>query len=371
MTDTPAQTQAQAKALAPGATIGIIGGGQLGRMTALAAANLGFKCHIFTPERNSPAEQVAATATVAAYDDEAALAAFADAVDVVTFEFENIPFESVELLSRHRPVRPHWDCLRISQDRVVEKEFLNSLGAETAPWKGPLTSVADLEAAVAGIGRPAVLKSTRLGYDGKGQARIDADTDLAAAWAEMGADEAVLEGFVAFEREVSVVIARGLDGATAAFDVVENVHKNHILDITRAPAAIAAALADEARALAARIVTEMGLVGLLAIEMFVTADGKLLVNEVAPRPHNSGHWTQDACVTSQFEQFVRAVTGLPLGSPERLFDAEMTNLIGDDVEAWPDIVNEPGAHLHLYGKAEARPGRKMGHVNRLFPKTSA
>lgn len=355
--------------LPPGSTIGIIGGGQLGRMTALAAARLGYRCHIFTPEDDSPAAQVSAAATVAAFDDAAALERFAERVQVVTFEFENVPSDSVRVLAGKVPVRPAWNALHIAQDRLREKRFFAGLGIATAPWRevgGPDA----LAAAVGALGHPAVLKTVRLGYDGKGQVKIEADTDLADAWRRMGAGIGVLEGFIDFEREVSTIVARGADGATACFDTVENRHRHHILDVTLAPAPIPAALAAEAADIATRAAAALDLVGLLAVEMFVTRDGRLLVNEMAPRPHNSGHWTIDACITDQFEQFVRAVCGLPLGSPVRHSDAEMKNLVGDEVNRWAEILAEPGAKLHLYGKREPRPGRKMGHVTRLRPRSS-
>jgi 5-(carboxyamino)imidazole ribonucleotide synthase len=357
--------------LPPGSTIGIVGGGQLGRMAALAAARLGYRVHIFSPESDNPAGQVSAAATEAHYADGAAIEAFAEAVDVVTFEFENIPAESVRLMAAHAPVRPCWRVLEVAQDRVAEKRFFNDIGIRTAPWRA-VGSLDELTAAVAEIGRPSVLKTSRLGYDGKGQVKITADTDLAEAWAALGAglggtETGVLEGFIDFEGEISVIVARGLDGGWAAFDPVWNVHRNHILDTTIAPAPITRELAAEAIAIAHRAAEELEVVGLLAVEMFVTKDG-LLANEMAPRPHNSGHWTMDACITDQFEQFVRAVCGLPLGSPERHSDAEMKNLIGDDVNAWIDILHDPAARLHLYGKAEARPGRKMGHVTHIRPR---
>lgn len=355
------------RVIPPGSTIGIIGGGQLGRMAALAAARFGYRCHIYCPEADSPASQVAAATTVAPYEDIAALDRFASAVDVVTFEFENIPAASVRVLSNHVPVRPSWHVLETAQDRSVEKAFFNSIDLATAPWR-PVQDRADLAAAVAELGRPSVLKTARLGYDGKGQAKIDESTDLDAAWTGVGAQPAILESFIDFQREVSVVVARGCDGNAVCFDVVENRHRHHILDVTIAPAAISPQLAAEAQTLAVRAAEQLGLIGLLALEFFVTRDGRLLVNEMAPRPHNSGHWTMDACVSDQFEQFIRAVCGLPLGSPLRHSDAVMTNLIGDDVGQWSTILQEPGAHLHLYGKAEARPGRKMGHVTRLKPR---
>ncbi len=355
--------------LPPGSTIGIVGGGQLGRMTALAAARLGYRCRIFTPEADSPAEQVADAATVAAYDDAAALDAFASAVDVVTFEFENIPAASVQRMAEHAPVRPKAEILRIAQDRILEKTFINKLGIATAPWR-EVGDLATLKTAAAAIGLPAVLKTARMGYDGKGQAKIAAHDDLAAAWKGLGADAGVLEAFIDLEREISVIVARDQGGKSASYPAVENVHTNHILDTTTAPAAISPALGEQARATAEKIAAALDLVGLLAVEMFVARDGRLLVNEIAPRPHNSGHWTIDACPVSQFEQLVRAIAGLPLGSVERHSDAIMTNLIGEDVLDWPRLAAEPGACLHLYGKKDVRAGRKMGHVTRLYPRGS-
>ncbi len=351
--------------VAPGGTIGILGGGQLGRMTATAAAALGYRCHVYAPDTDSPAAQVCAAATVAPYDDAEALARFATAVDVVTFEFENIPYESVRLLAERVPVRPGWNALRVTQDRVTEKDFLRGTGVPTADYRA-VSDPAALAEAAAAFGGHGILKTTRLGYDGKGQVRLDGTLTAADAWARMGGQEGILESVVDFACEISVVIARGLDGDMAAFVPVENRHRNHILDRTIAPAAVADGIAAEADGIARRVAEALGLVGLLAVEMFVTRDGRVLVNELAPRPHNSGHWTIDACVTSQFEQFVRAVCGLPLGSPDRLCDAEMTNLLGDDIEQWPDLLRDPQAKLHLYGKTEPRPGRKMGHVTRLL-----
>ncbi len=354
--------------LPPGSTIGILGDGQLGRMTALAAARLGYRCHIYAPEAGGPAALVSAAETAAPYDDLAALEAFAGAVDVVTFEFENVPHESVKLLESRVPVRPNWNALRVSQDRAVEKRFLESVGVPVTRFR-ELHGPDDLADAVAEFDRPAVLKTTRLGYDGKGQVLIGPDTDTGEAWGRMGATVGILEGFVDFAREISVIVARGMEGATAAYVPVENRHARHILDTTSAPADIPDTLAREAVAVAETVAGALDLVGLLAVEMFVTRDGALLVNEIAPRPHNSGHWTIDACACSQFEQFVRAVCGLPLGDPERHSDAVMTNLIGDDAAAWEALTAEPGACLHLYGKAETRAGRKMGHVTRLRPKS--
>jgi 5-(carboxyamino)imidazole ribonucleotide synthase len=356
--------------LPPGSTIGIIGSGQLGRMAALAAARLGYRVHVFSPESDSPTEQVAAAATVADYTDLAALEAFARSVDVVTFEFENIPADSVRVLTDLIPVRPSWRVLDVAQDRISEKRFFTEIGIATAPW-AEIASAADLTREVARIGRPAVLKTTRLGYDGKGQIKIAADTDLDRAWAAMGGAVSVLEGFIDFAGEISVIVARGLDRRIAAFEPAWNVHTNHILDTTTVPAPIGPDLSRAAVAVACKAAEALELVGLLAVEMFVTRDGRILANEMAPRPHNSGHWTIDACVTDQFEQFIRAVCGLPLGDPDRHSDAVMTNLIGDDVNDWLAILSDPDAKLHLYGKAEARSGRKMGHVTRIRPRTGS
>lgn len=353
--------------IAPGATIGILGGGQLGRMTAMAAAELGYRCHIFSPERDSPAAQVSALSTIADYTDVAAMTKFARDVDVVTYEFENIPYEPVAAIAEVTAVRPGPDVLRIAQDRLKEKDFLNSVGVATARYQ-EVNDAAGLARAVRDIGRPAVLKTTRMGYDGKGQVAVRAETDLAQAWAAMKGQQAILEGFIDFTTEISVIVARSADGGNANYVTVENLHKNHILDQTIAPARVGAEQSMKAEAIARHVAQQLELVGVLAVEMFVTRDGQVLVNELAPRPHNSGHWTMDACATSQFEQLVRAICGLPLGSPERHSDAVMKNLIGDDVKQWPELIKDPHAKLHLYGKAEARPGRKMGHVTRLQPR---
>ncbi len=354
--------------LAPNAVIGIVGGGQLGRMSAVAAARLGYRCHILTPETDSPAAKVSAGVTIGDYEDPAVLRAFAAAVDVVTFEFENVSAEGLDLLASLRPVHPSPAILRISQDRAAEKSFLNGIGVGTAPWR-LADSRAALDDAAAALGLPAILKTTRLGYDGKGQALLRGPGDLGAAYAALEPKPLILEGFVDFAREVSVIVARGADGAMVAFDTVENRHRDHILDLTLAPARIAAATADAARDTALRVAEALGLVGLLAVEMFVTADGGVLVNEIAPRPHNSGHWTIDACPASQFELHIRAVAGLPLPPAMRHSDAVMKNLVGPEETAlWPAILATPGLIPHLYGKAEARPGRKMGHVTRLFPR---
>jgi len=357
----------QGQTIPPGSTIGILGGGQLGRMTALAAARLGYRVHSYCPEEGSPAFDVSVAHTVAAYDDEAALARFAEAVDVVTFEFENVPSASAELLAALKPTRPKPRVLHIAQERLREKDFLAAIKVPTTRYMEVARAEA-LESAVRAIGAPCVLKSAAFGYDGKGQVLIGKDGDLADAWRRMGSAIGILEGFVDFAQEISVIVARGVDGVTVCFPTAENQHHNHILDTTIVPARLAEPIEMRAEAVAKHIAEALEIVGLLAVEMFVTQEGEVLVNELAPRPHNSGHWSIDACVTSQFEQFVRAVCGLPLGSVERLGDAVMRNLIGDDVQAWREILSEPGAKLHLYGKRHPRPGRKMGHVTRLVPR---
>jgi 5-(carboxyamino)imidazole ribonucleotide synthase len=353
--------------LAPGATIGILGGGQLGRMTALAAARLGYRVHVFAGEADSPAAQVCGGATIASYNDEAALARFAAAIDVATFEFENIPADAVRRVAALKPVMPRPEILEISQDRIKEKDFLCRIGVATTSYQ-EISDVVALDGALAKLTGRAVLKSARMGYDGKGQVSISAATAHDDAWHQMGAPRGILESFVDFQCEVSVIVARAADGAMATYPPVENRHVNHILDTTIAPASLPAETARQAETIARDIAARLGLVGVLAVEMFVTRDGSLLVNELAPRPHNSGHWTIDACATSQFEQLVRAVCGLPLGSTERHADAVMKNLIGDEVETWREAIADPTARLHLYGKHSVSPGRKMGHVTRLLPR---
>jgi 5-(carboxyamino)imidazole ribonucleotide synthase len=285
----------------------------------------------------------------------------------VTYEFENIPYEPVAAIAEFIPVRPGPSVLRIAQNRLKEKDFLNSVGVATARYQ-EVNDAAGLARAVRDLGRPSVLKTSRMGYDGKGQVAIRAETDLVQAWATMGGQQGIVESFIDFTTEISVIVARGADGSHATYVPVENQHKNHILDQTIAPARVGADQAMKAEAIARHVAQQLELIGVLAVEMFVTRDGQVLVNELAPRPHNSGHWTIDACATSQFEQLVRAICGLPLGSPERHSDAVMKNLIGDEVKQWPELVKEPHAKLHLYGKAEARAGRKMGHVTRLQPR---
>ena len=346
--------------LAPGATIGILGGGQLGRMLAIAAAQLGFRAHVFAPEADSPAFEVAASHTVGAYEDEAALIGFARAVDVVTTEFENVPSRTLGLLAGSVAVHPSAEALAITQDRLFEKELATRLAIPT-PAHAALDAH-DLDRALSAVGVPAVLKTRRLGYDGKGQAKIMAMDQAAAAHASLGHAPAIIERLVPFDKEVSVVAARGIDGAFAAWDVVENRHANHILATSIAPADIPPALAARAVDTTRAIGEALGFVGVFAVEFFVVAD-QLLFNEIAPRVHNSGHWTIEGAATSQFTQAIRAIAGWPLGSTRRLGRrVVMDNLIGDDVARAPEIAARPGASLHLYGKREARPGRKMGHV---------
>ena len=354
--------------LAPGAVIGILGGGQLGRMTALAAARLGYRCHVFCPEIDAPAAQVTPLSTCAAYDDEVALAGFAEAVDVVTFEFENIPLAAAETLASRVPLRPRPEILGICQNRLREKDFCTSVEVPTTRY----AAVGDREAltrVVRDITPPCVLKTAELGYDGKGQALINSEADLDAAWNAMAGHHlesgGIVEGFVDFRMEISVVVARSVSGDCRAYPVTETQHRDHILDQTIVPARVEERVAERAEGIARHLAERLDLIGVLAVEMFVTANNEVLVNELAPRPHNSGHWTIDACLTSQFEQLVRAVAGLPLGATERHSDAVMKNLIGDEASRWREILAEPAAKLHLYGKREVRPGRKMGHVTRL------
>ncbi|MEH6403477.1 MAG: 5-(carboxyamino)imidazole ribonucleotide synthase [Sneathiella sp.] len=352
--------------IAPGQTIGILGDGQLGRMMALAAAELGYKTHIFGQDANGPASQVCTTMTVAEYDDKNALKEFAKSVDAVTLEFENIPLETLEFLEPLVPVRPGQKVLKITQDRNLEKNFINSIGISTAPFFN-VESLDDLKDAIEKLGTPSILKTRRFGYDGKGQFKIITATQAEQAWSEIGEQDAVLEGFIPFEMEISVLVARDINGDIETYVPVENRHKNHILDITLAPADVEASISDQAIEMARTIAEKIDLIGLIAVEMFVLTDGTLLVNELAPRPHNSGHWTIEGCVTSQFKQSIRAAAGLPLASAERHSNAVMRNLIGEDAASWLGILSHPSMSLHLYGKAEARDGRKMGHVTRLFP----
>ena len=348
-----------------GSTIGILGGGQLGRMLALAAARLGFKTHIYCPDPLSPAFEVTPRKTVAAYDDEAALAAFADAVDVITYEFENVPAATAEFLAGRRPLRPGANALAISQDRLAEKSFLSSKNIPVAPHRA-VHSLDERDAAIDALGLPAVLKTTRLGYDGKGQRVIRERAEAAAAFAQLDPKPLVLEAFVPFEKEISVVVARNTAGEVRSFDAAENVHQHHILHTSTVPANIGPGLEKHAAMLAKVIVVALDYVGVLGVEFFVVPGERptLMVNEIAPRVHNSGHWTEAACLTDQFEQHIRAVTGWPLGDPARMADVVMENLVGDAVFSIPGSL-DGDTQPHLYGKAEARPGRKMGHVNRI------
>lgn len=352
--------------LPQGATIGILGGGQLGRMLSVAASRLGYRTHIYEPGANPPAAEVAHACTTASYDDAGALARFAAAVDVITYEFENVPTAALDLLEAAKPIRPNRRALAISQDRILEKDFLTGLGLTTAPYAAVQT-LDDLSAAVATVGLPSILKTTRLGYDGKGQVRLRNAEDVASAHAAMQGAPCVLEGFIDFTHEVSVIAARGLDGAVACYDPGENVHRDGILHTTTLPARLSPTQRTDAVLLAARILNALDYVGVLGVELFVTPKG-LIVNEIAPRVHNSGHWTQNGCAVDQFEQHIRAIVGLPLGDGGRHSDVVMENLIGDDVLKVPQILKERNAALHLYGKGDARPGRKMGHVNRIVTK---
>jgi 5-(carboxyamino)imidazole ribonucleotide synthase len=360
--------------LSPGATIGIMGAGQLGRMLAMAALKVGLRTHIFAPEPAAPAYDAAAARTVAPFDDEEALARFAEAVDVVTYEFENVPVASVEFLSQRVAVRPGARALAMTQDRFTEKTFLRDIGLKTAPFVA-VEDAGALARAVAELGRPAILKTRRFGYDGKGQSLIREGSNVAAVHRALGSAPMILEGFVAFDREASVVAARSLEGEIVAFDLSENEHERHILARTRAPARISVETALEAKRIAGTVLEALDYVGVLAVELFVTRDRQgregLVVNEIAPRVHNSAHWTLEGAQTSQFEQHVRAIAGWPLGSPARRGRVEMHNLIGEDAQEWRDILAQPDLSLHLYGKLEIRPDRKMGHVTRVFPETPA
>jgi 5-(carboxyamino)imidazole ribonucleotide synthase len=353
--------------LPPGSVIGILGGGQLGRMLALAAARLGMKTHIYCPDPQSPAFDVTPRKTVADYDDEPSLAAFAAAVDVVTYEFENVPAAAAAFLAKRKPLRPGANALAVAQDRLAEKAFLTINRIPVAPFAA-IPDAGVLASELREIGLPAVLKTTRLGYDGKGQRTIRKRSDAAAAFAALAPKPLVLEAFVAFEKEISVVVARGLDGKTAAFEPAENTHRDHILKESRVPARVSSKTASKAVETATAIAKALDYVGVLGVEFFLSKRGKLLVNEIAPRVHNSGHWTEAVSITDQFEQHIRAICGWPLGDPSRLADVVMENLIGDEVLAVPQALKRR-SRPQLYGKAESRPGRKMGHVNRIGAKT--
>ena len=346
--------------LPQGACIGILGGGQLGRMLAVAASRLGLKAHIFEPGANPPAGHVADQVTTACYDDEAALRRFAQSVDVITYEFENIPTSTLDILEQIRPIHPGRRALAISQDRLSEKEFLTGLGLKVAPYAN-VTTAAEAEAAAQSIGTPSILKTRRMGYDGKGQIRLKDASDMAEAWQAMQGAPSVLEGFINFSHEVSVIAARASDGQVACYDPGENVHREGILHSTTVPATLTAAQRMDAVLLTGQILNALDYVGVMGVELFVTTDG-LIVNEIAPRVHNSGHWTQNGCDICQFEQHIRSVAGWPLGDGTRHSDIRMENLIGADMDRIPEL-RETNAALHLYGKSEVKPGRKMGHVN--------
>lgn len=357
-------------ALPPGSVIGILGGGQLGRMLAMGTARLGYKVHIFDPDAGAPASQVANRHVIADYGDQAALQAFARDCAVVTYEFENVPVEAARLIEALAPVRPGPKALEAAQDRLVEKTFLNKAGIPTAPFQA-VNSDAELAEALAKFGGNGVLKTRRMGYDGKGQRifRNAGPKDCDGAFADLGSVPLILEGFIPFEREVSVIAARGMDGGFAGYDVAENVHRNGILHTSTVPAAVSKLTANAAMDSAGRILDALDYVGVIGIEFFVMDNGDLIANEMAPRVHNSGHWTEAACAVSQFEQHIRAIAGLPLGNPRRHSDCIMENLIGGDIDRIPALCTEANTVVHHYGKAEARPGRKMGHFTRLLPFT--
>ncbi|WP_319532809.1 5-(carboxyamino)imidazole ribonucleotide synthase [uncultured Cohaesibacter sp.] len=358
--------------LQPGDTIGILGGGQLGRMMALAAAKLGLKCHVFCPDPDSPAFAVTAYSTCANYEDYNALEQFAAQVSCVTYEFENIPAPTVEFLKGRLPVLPGDHVLKTSQDRLTEKTFFQSIGIPTAGF-AEVNSAEELKAASQNLGLPALVKTRRFGYDGKGQVFLKPESDLDAAWATLGDLPAILEAFVPFEREISVITARNAQGQMASYDIAENVHRNQILHTTTIPANIPPHIAEEARMIGEKVANALDYVGVLAVELFLLPEGhdqRLVANEMAPRVHNSGHWTESACAVSQFEQHIRAVAGWPLGDTTRHSDCVMTNLIGEDISDWPNLAAEPRAAFHSYGKSETREGRKMGHINRISPKSN-
>ena len=358
------------EALPPGSIVGILGGGQLGRMLALAAARLGLKTHIYSDEPDVPAFDVSAFSTVGSFADEAALSDFAANVDVVTCEFENVPARALEIAGKKAPVHPPAKAFAVAQDRLVEKDFMRGLGIPVADY-ADVHDERSLRDALLHVQLPAILKTRRFGYDGKGQALVRNESEALAALKELRGQPALIERLIAFEREISVLAVRGQDGALRFYDPVENVHQNGILAVSRAPARIHDDCAEEARRIAGTIAEALGHVGVLCVEMFQREEApRLLVNEIAPRVHNSGHWTIDACLVSQFENHIRAIAGWPLGETARHSDAVMTNLIGTDVDRWRELAGEEGVSVHLYGKAEARPGRKMGHTTRLLPKSS-
>ncbi|WP_173934262.1 5-(carboxyamino)imidazole ribonucleotide synthase [Chelativorans sp. Marseille-P2723] len=355
--------------LPPGSTIGIVGGGQLGRMLAMAAARLGYRTAILEPDRDCPAAQVANLHIAAAYDDARALERFIQACDVVTYEFENVPVETARTLAERVTVHPAVEALEMAQDRLWEKIFFNSMGIETAPFAS-VETLQQLEDELRRFGGNGVLKTRRMGYDGKGQCYLREASDEAVkrALESFGDAPLILEGFIAYEREISVIAARGIDGSVAAYDIVENIHHHGILTRSVIPASVASSTAETAREYATEVLSALNYVGVIGIEFFVLPDGRLLANEMAPRVHNSGHWTEAACAISQFEQHIRAISGLPLGDTARHSDCIMENLLGADQERTPELLKQPDLVLHLYGKAKARAGRKVGHFTRLFPR---
>lgn len=355
------------KPLPQGSVVGILGGGQLGRMLSVAAARLGYKTCVFEPGGDCPASHVANFHFQAAYDDKEALLSFANSVDVITYEFENIPTEALDVLEAVKPIHPNRNALATSQDRLTEKTFLRQLGLRTAPF-ADVASAGDLKSALTEVGVPAILKTRRFGYDGKGQVRISSVDQADEAYGQVEGSPCILEGFVDFSREISVIGARNSDGQIACFDPGENVHRDGILHTTTVPAAITPTLRSDAVLMAAQILNALDYVGVLGVELFVTSDG-LSVNEIAPRVHNSGHWTQNGCVVDQFEQHIRAICGWPLSDGARHADCTMENLIGEDVAKVDELVSDPNAAIHLYGKSEIKAGRKMGHFNRIRPKT--
>lgn len=356
--------------IGPGSTIGVLGSGQLGRMFAISARKLGYRVHTFSPDDDTPTGQVADREIARPYDDLDAVREFARGVQVVTFEFENVPAATAAAAEQFAPVRPGGQVLHITQNRLREKSFLRAAGLPVTPF-WPVRNLEELQTAATECGLPGVLKTAGWGYDGKGQLRLDAEADLAAAWAQLGTDEAILERFIPFREEVSVVAARGLGGEFAHFGVIGNDHRHHILDISIAPALVSPRVAERAEEITRELMARLEVVGVLCVEFFLTHDDELMINELAPRPHNSGHLTFDACVTGQFEQQLRAICGLPLGATEYLRPAAMANLLGDvwahGEPNWAGALAHPEIKLHLYGKLQPRPGRKMGHLTALAP----
>ena len=349
------------KILEPGSRIGILGGGQLGRMLAVAATRLGFKSHIFDPSENSPASQVACKTSIASFENEKALIKFANSVDVITYEFENIPTSALDVLEKIVPIRPGREALRVSQDRIIEKDFLSGIGLKTTPYQ-IVDGFNSLHSASELIGFPAILKTTRLGYDGKGQVRLSENSDIEKEYKKLGDNILIYEGFVDFEFEVSVIAARNLSGQVACYDPGQNVHINGILHSTTIPSQLNSQQTVDAVLIASKILESLNYVGVLGVELFYTKSG-LIVNEIAPRVHNSGHWTQNGCTIDQFEQHIRAITNWPLGNGTRHTNVVMQNLIGDEVKHVAELAKDENISLHLYGKTEIKPGRKMGHFN--------